>query len=181
MMIAWQGGTLVVAAGTDPTQVGLYSIAFSLAYLPLTQISWTVGTVLFPAVAATRDLETVRYQTLKALRLMALLLLPLLPVAITLAPSLIPGVLGQKWNGAIAPFQALVVVGVGQGIVNVLGEVFSGVGGETLKWRARIDILWGVGTLAAVGAGERLAGIQGAAIAYAFTSLESSGGSACLF
>jgi O-antigen/teichoic acid export membrane protein len=169
MLIAWSGGTLVVAASTDPTQVGLYSIAFSLAFLPLTQVSWTIGTVLFPAVAAARDLETVRQQTLKALRLMTLLLLPLLPVAITLAPSLIPTVLGQKWNGAVVPFQILVVVGVGQGIANVLGEVFSGVGGETLNRRARIDLMWGAGTLAAIAAGVRLAGIQGAAMAYVFT------------
>jgi O-antigen/teichoic acid export membrane protein len=169
MLIAWSGGTLVVAASTDTTQVGLYSMAFSLAYLPLTQISWTIGTVLFPAVAAARDLETVRHQALKALRLMTLLLLPLLPVAIALAPSLIPAVLGQKWVGAVAPFQTLVVVGIGQGIANVLGEVFSGVGGETLNRRARIDLLWGVGTLAAIAAGVRLAGIQGAAIAYVVT------------
>jgi PST family polysaccharide transporter len=169
MLIAWSGGTLVVAANTDATQVGLYSIAFSLAYLPLTQISWTIGTVLFPAVAATRDLDTVRHQTLKALRLMSLLLLPLLPVAITVAPSLIPAVLGQKWIGAVAPFQILVVVGVGQGIANVLGEVFSGVGGETLNRRAQIDLLWGLGTLAAIAGGVRLAGIEGAAIAYVFT------------
>jgi O-antigen/teichoic acid export membrane protein len=169
VLIAWSGGTLVVAANMDTTQVGLYSIAFSLAYLPLTQISWTIGTVLFPAVAATRDLDTVRHQMLKALRLMTLLLLPLLPVAITLAPSLIPALLGQKWIGAVAPFQILVVVGVGQGIANVLGEVFSGVGGETLNRRARIDLLWGLGTLAAIAAGVRLAGIQGAAIAHVLT------------
>jgi O-antigen/teichoic acid export membrane protein len=168
-LIAWSGGTLVVAASTDTTQVGLYSIAFSLAYLPLTQVSWTIGTVLFPAVAAERDLEIVRRQTFKALRLMTLLLLPMLPVAVTLAPSLIPAVLGQKWNGAVTPFQILVMVGVGQGIANVLGEVFSGVGGETLNRRARIDLVWGLGTLAAIAAGVRLAGIQGAAAAYVCT------------
>src|SRR5262249_48902964 len=110
MLIAWSGGTLVVAANTDATQVGLYSMAFSMAYLPLTQISWTIGTVLFPAVAATHDLDTVRHQTLKALRLMSLVLLPLLPVAITLAPSLIPAVLGQKWIGALAPFHILALI-----------------------------------------------------------------------
>jgi O-antigen/teichoic acid export membrane protein len=169
MLIAWSGGTLVVAACTDPTQVGLYTMAFSLAYAPLTQISWTIGTVLFPAVAASRDLENVRHQTLKALRLMTLLLLPLLPAAIALAPGLIPAVLGQKWVGAVAPFQILAVVGIGQGIANVLGEVFSGIGGKTLNRRARIDLLWGAGTLAAIAVGVRLAGIQGAAIAYVFT------------
>lgn len=168
-LIAWSGGTLVVAACTDATQVGLYSMAFSLAFLPLTQISWTIGTVVFPAVAARRDLENVRHQALKALRLMTLLLFPLLPAAVKLAPSLIPAVLGQKWVGAVASFQILAVVGIGQGITNMLGEVFSGMGGETLNQRARMDLLWGVGTLAAIAVGVQLGGIEGAAIAYVFT------------
>jgi len=167
--IAWEGDTLVVAASTNTTQLGWYAFAFSLAYLPLSQVSWTIGSVLFPAIASTRDLKVVRRQALKALRLMALVLLPLLPVAVVLAPSFIPELLGQKWSGAVVPFQILVVVGVGQGITNVLGEVFAGAGGESLRRRARIDIAWSVATLTAIAIGVQLAGIRGAASAHVLT------------
>jgi PST family polysaccharide transporter len=167
-VIAWQGDTLIVAASTNTTQLGLYTFAFSLAYMPLFHVSWTVGAVLLSAMAAIRDLEIVRSQAIKAVRLMTLLLLPLLPPAIALA-GLIPGLLGHKWNGAVVPFQILVVVGICQAITNTLGEVFAGVGGESLRRRARIDLIWSIGTLAAIAAGVQLAGIEGAAAAHLLT------------
>jgi len=162
-IIAWAGDTLVVGASTNATQLGLYALAFSLAFMPLTQVSWTIGTVLLPAVAAARDPVVIRRQALKALRLMALVLLPLAPVAIALAPGLIPTLIGDKWSGMVAPFQILIVVGVGQGLLNVLGEVFAGAGGESLRRRARIDMTWAITTLALIAVGVQLWGIKGAA------------------
>jgi O-antigen/teichoic acid export membrane protein len=167
--LAWTGDNLVVGASTNPTQLGLYALAFALAFLPLSQVSWTVGQVLLPAVAAARDPEVIRHQALKALRMMALLLMPLVPAAIVLAPALIPTLLGDKWEGMVVPFQILATVGVLQGILNVLGEVFAGAGGESLRRRARIDVVWAVGTLAAIAIGVQLEGIRGAAGAHVIT------------
>jgi O-antigen/teichoic acid export membrane protein len=161
--LAWTGDTLIVGASTNTTQLGLYALAFSLAFAPLTQVSWTIGTVLLPAVAAARDPDVVRRQALKALRLMALLLLPLVPAAVVLAPGLINSCLGDEWKGMVVPFQILVVVGVGQGLLNVLGEVFAGAGGLSLQRRARIDVVWAVATLALIAVGVQLYGIRGAA------------------
>jgi O-antigen/teichoic acid export membrane protein len=168
--LAWTGDNLVVGASTNPTQLGLYALAFALAFLPLTQVSWTIGTVLLPAVAAARDPEVVRRQALKALRMMSLLLMPIAPAAIVLAPALIPALLGEKWSGMVAPFQILAAVGVLQGILNVLGEVFAGAGGASLRQRARIDVVWAIGTLAAIAVGVQLAGIRGAAGAHVVTA-----------
>jgi PST family polysaccharide transporter len=161
--LAWAGDTLVVGASTNTTQVGLYALAFSLAFAPLTQVSWTIGQVLLPAVASARDPDVIRRQALKALRLMALILMPLAPAAIALAPGLIPAFLGDKWSEMVAPFQILIVVGVGQGLLNVLAEVFAGAGGESLQRRARIDVIWAITTLALIAVGVQLGGIEGAA------------------
>ena len=133
-VLAWTGDNLVVAASTNTTQLGLYALAFSLAFMPLTQVSWMLGTVLMPAIASARDPEVIRRQALKALRLTALVLMPLLPAAIVLAGGIIPALLGDEWSGMVVPFQILAVVGVGQGIINVLGEVFAGAGGASSKW-----------------------------------------------
>jgi O-antigen/teichoic acid export membrane protein len=100
---------------------------------------------------------------------MALLLLPLLPVSIALAPGLIPTLLGDKWTGVVVPFQILVVVGVGQGIFNMLGEVFAGAGGASLHRRAYTDVAWAVATLAAIAVGVQVDGIRGAAAAHVVT------------
>jgi O-antigen/teichoic acid export membrane protein len=167
--LAWSGDTLVVGATTSTTQLGLYVLAFALAFLPLRQISFTIGTVLLPAIAAANDRAVIRPQALKALRLMALLLMPIMPIAIVLAPGLIPTLIGHKWEGMVTPFQILVVVGVGLGLNNVLGEVYAGAGGETLHRRARADVPWALGTLAAIAVGANLAGIDGAAWAHVFS------------
>ncbi|MGZ4201065.1 MAG: oligosaccharide flippase family protein [Thermoleophilaceae bacterium] len=174
--VAWTCDTLAVGAFTNATQLGIYALAFSLAYAPLTQVSWTIGNVLLPAVAAARDPELVRRQTLKALRMMALLLLPILPPAIALARGLIPTLLGSQWSGMVVPFQILVVVGVGQGLANVLGETLAGVGGPSVRGRARIDVVWALSTLALIVVGVQTDGIRGAAIVHviAFCGLASA-------
>ena len=167
--LAWTCDNLVVGAFTNPTQLGLYALAFSLAYAPLTQVSWTVGQVLLPAVAAARDEEVVRRATLKAVRMMALMLLPLAPVAIAVAPGLIPAVLGHKWSGMVFPFQILIVVGVGQGVVNTLGEALAGAGVRSVGLRARIDATWALATIGAIVVGVNVGGIRGAAVAHVVT------------
>lgn len=166
---AWTFDNLIVGAFTDSYQLGLYALAFSLAFLPLTQVSWNVGAVLLAAVAAARDEEVVRRQTLKAVRIMALLLMPLLPAAIALAPGVIPGVLGHKWQGMVVPFQILFVVGVGQAVFNTLGEALAGAGVRSVGVRARIDVTWAIATIGAIVIGVNLGGIRGAAAAHVVT------------
>ncbi len=165
-LVAWSFDNLVVGAFTDPTQLGLYALAFSLAFLPLTMVSWTVGQVLLPAIAAARDPEVVRRQTLKAVRMMALLLLPIVPAAIAVAPGLIPTALGPKWDGMVVPFQILVGVGVGYGVLNALGEALAGAGVSSVRVRSRIDIVWALVTIAAIVVGVKVDGIRGAAAAH---------------
>jgi O-antigen/teichoic acid export membrane protein len=167
--LAWTLDNLVVGAFSNTTQLGLYALAFSLAFAPLTHVSWTIGQVLLPAIAAARDEELVRQQTLKALRMMTLLLVPLLPIAIALAPGLIPTVLGHKWQGMVFPFQILIIAGVGQGVLNTLGEAMAGAGPASAKVRAKIDIVWALSTIAAIIIGVNVNGIRGAAVAHVIT------------
>jgi O-antigen/teichoic acid export membrane protein len=156
--------TLVVGRLTDAAQLGLYSLAFTLAFAPLTQFSWQIGQVLFPVAAATDDVARVAARTLTAIRMTALVLLPLVPPAIILAPVLVPAVLGERWSGLVAPFQVLIVAGVGHAVLNCLGESLSAKGG--IWFRARAHAVWASATIAAVLALVSVAGIRGAAIAH---------------
>lgn len=162
---AYSLDNLLVGSLVDLRDLGLYSLAFTLAFAPLTRISWVIGSVLFPSVAATTDMEQIRRRTLKSTRLMALLLWPWAPIAVALAPVLIPALLGERWRGMVVPFQIMLVVGVAHGVLNVLAETFSGSGNA--GFRARVDALWAVGTVALVVVLTRRNGIQGAAVAHA--------------
>lgn len=153
----------VVGGLTDARDLGVYSLAFTLAFAPLTQIAWQIGRVLFPAAAANPDTSDVGRRTLVSLRLMGLLLLPFVAPVIALAPVL-PQVLGEKWHAIVVPFQLLVLAGVGQALTVVIGESLSGTG--NVGFRARINVVWALATVGAMIGLVEADGIRGAAIAH---------------
>jgi PST family polysaccharide transporter len=162
--IALNADFLVVGNLRHAEGLGLYSLAFTLAFAPLTQVSWQVGRVLFPAAAATGDLATVGRRTLVSLRLMGLILMPLVAPIVVLAPTVLPGLLGDEWRPMVAPFQILLVVGVGQALVGMLGESRSGTGG--IGFRARVNALWAAAMVGALIVLVSADGIRGAAFAH---------------
>jgi O-antigen/teichoic acid export membrane protein len=162
--VALNADFLVVGNIEAAGGLGLYALAFTLAFAPLTQVSWQVGRVLFPAAAATEEVATVGRRTLVSLRMMGLLLLPVVPPAIVLAPALLPGLLGAEWESMVAPFQILLVVGVGHAMVGMIGESLSGTGNIGL--RARINVVWAAAMVVLLIPMVSADGIRGAALTH---------------
>jgi O-antigen/teichoic acid export membrane protein len=119
---------------------------------------------MFPAAAATEDLAVVGRRTVSAVRMTGLVLFPLVPVAIVLAPEVIPAVLGDKWAPMVTPFQFLLAVGIAHAVANTIGESLSGTG--NIRFRARLDVPWAVLTLVAVAVLAEVDGIRGAAVGH---------------
>jgi hypothetical protein len=63
---------------------------------------------------------------------------PFVPPAIVLAPVILPRLLGEEWKAMVAPFQLLLIAGVGQAVINVIGESLSGRGG--VAFRATVHV-----------------------------------------
>ena len=154
---------LVIGALDGAAAVGLYSLAFVIAFAPVEHFSAEVGKVLFAAAAASNR-ESSGPRTVQAVRVMSAVLLPILPPAIVLAPVLVPAILGDQWEGMVAPLQLLLVVGVGYAILNCIGEALSGCG--EIAFRAKVNAVWSVVTLAALLALVAVDGIRGAALAH---------------
>lgn len=156
--------SVVVGHSGGARQLGLYSLAFTLAFAPLTNFAWQIGKVVFPAAAETADLEVITRRMLRITRLTATALLPLLPPLFVLAPVVLPGFLGREWKPMVVPFEILVAVGVGHAILVALGDSLSGIG--AIAWRARLHVGWSLGMIAALIVLVRLDGIRGAALAH---------------
>jgi PST family polysaccharide transporter len=154
---------LIVGNQTSAAELGLYTFAFTLGFAPLTQLSWVLGTVLFPSAAAS-DFAAVGGRTVRAAQLMALVLLPLVPLAVVLAPVLLPAIVGEQWEGSVEVFQLLFAAGVVQAVVNVVGESLSGTG--HIAWRAKVTLAWGAASAVATFALVQVDGIRGAALAH---------------
>jgi O-antigen/teichoic acid export membrane protein len=161
--VVFNADYLTVGHFTNASQLGLYSLAFTVAFAPVTQFSAQLGSVLFPAAAAS-DPETIRRRTIGGVRLTCIVLLPIVPIAVLLAPVLVPAVLGARWRGMVAPFQILVVVGVAHAILNVIGESLSGTG--NIGFRARVNVVWMLGMIGALIVLVQADGIRGAALAH---------------
>jgi teichuronic acid exporter len=154
---------LVIGRQSAATQLGLYSVAFMIAFAPLQHFSSAVGQVLMSAAAAT-GVSASGARTVVATRLMALVLLPVIPVVVVLAPTLLPVMLGKRWTGMVVPFELLVAAGIGYSIVNCIGEALSGIG--EMPFRAKFNVGWCLITLAALVVLVHFDGIRGAALAH---------------
>jgi O-antigen/teichoic acid export membrane protein len=152
---------LVIGGMGNAAVVGLYALALTIAMAPSTHISEQVGRVLFAAAAL--QPETTRERTEQSVRLMSMLFIPLLPVGILLAPTVLPAVLGEQWRPMVTAFQLLLLVGVGDAIVNCIGEALSGNG--HIEFRARVMVVRCVATLIALLILVPVDGIRGAAFA----------------
>jgi O-antigen/teichoic acid export membrane protein len=91
--------------------VGIYSVAFHIATLPLTKLAGIIKPVAFPAfslVQGRRD-EAFAY-LLKAVRLLSLMSFPVFFGLSAIAPEFVHVVLGANWIEATIPLQLIAAV-----------------------------------------------------------------------
>jgi lipopolysaccharide exporter len=110
-------------------ELGLYSLAVRLAFLPAEVSSAVVGSVAFPLFAR---LQTEPQKTATAFRTMFLglvvLLLPVVALMVVLAPSLVHEVLADKWQGT-APLIAVLAIASAIGLFgDTAVPMFEGLG-----------------------------------------------------
>jgi O-antigen/teichoic acid export membrane protein len=156
---------VIVGHYTDVARLGLYSLAFTMAFAPMTQFAWQIGKVLMPAAARTEQLDVVGARSGKAVELAAALLLPMVPPAIVLAPVLLPDLLGGAWRPMVVPCQILLAAGIAHAVLAIVREFLVGSG--SVRFCVRVDGLWLAAMVVALYIGVRLDGITGAAIAHA--------------
>jgi O-antigen/teichoic acid export membrane protein len=155
---------VIVGRYTDVAQLGLYSLAFTIAFAPVTQFAWQIGKVLLPAAARTETLASVGTRATKAVQASILLLLPAVPPMIALAPVVLPALLGPEWKPMVLPFQILLVAGVSQAVLAILREFLLGSG--SVAFCVRVDAVWLLAMVAALFVAVPLIGIRGAALTH---------------
>lgn len=152
---------LVIGMVGNASLVGLYSMANTIAMSPWRQFSSQIGQVLFAAAAT--EPETSNQRTVRSVQLMSMLMVPLIPVAVLVAPAALPSILGPEWAPMVHTFQVLIVVGIGNAVVNCIAEPLTGIG--FVAFRAKVVMAQCCATLLALMVLVPVAGILGAALA----------------
>ena len=162
--LAYNIDYVLVGRFTDVTQVGLYALAFSIAFAPVTQIAWQVGKVLFTSTARSDDRAEVAGRAARAVRVTALLVWPVVVPAVVLAPKLLPWILGPEWGPMVTPFQLLMAAGAVHGVMAVLREFILGAG--NVRICLAVDAGWLAATVLGLMALVPVLGITGAALVH---------------
>jgi len=120
---------ILIGKFVSPLQVGLYSKAYSLLLMPLTQISSPMASVAIPALSKLQN-DPERYSNyyLKAVKLIAYIAAPLVVMMGILSKEIVLLVLGNQWQGAIPIFRILAVCAFCQPIGSTVGWIYISLG-----------------------------------------------------
>jgi len=160
---------LLIGRFAGPAALGIYSRAYSLMLMPLSQVSRVVGRVMFPALSAIQDDKPrVKRVYLKSISVIGLITFPMMIGALATSDHFILALLGNKWTEAIPLFKIFCLVGLLQSIWTTVGWIYQSQGRTGLYFA--IGLIGSVTYVLAFVIGIRW-GIMGVAWSYAIGNL----------
>ena len=155
---------LLIGRFLGAESLGFYDLAYKIFLFPISNISYVIGRVMFPALSEIQeDKERVRINYIKACRYISSVSFPVMIGIMVTAPLLVRVVFGPQWEESIFIVQVLAIVGLLQSLTTTMGWLYQSQG--------RTDVLFRWGILAIVVYGIAFAiglhwGINGVAVAY---------------
>lgn len=106
---------LLIGKFIGTTSLGYYSMAYNVMMLPVQRCSQMFVKVMFPALSRMKeDIEKFKRSWLRAIRLTAAVIVPLMLGLICLAPQFVKVIYGERWLPAVPLLQLLAVCGIVQ-------------------------------------------------------------------
>jgi O-antigen/teichoic acid export membrane protein len=133
---------LLVGRLFGPAALGVYTLAFNLANLVVTNAGFLFARVAFPLFSRLQDEPSQLQEAyLRMVSYLALIALPVLCGLCLLADDFVAVVYGPRWASAVAPLRVLTVLGAARALATLGGDVVRAVG--------RPDVLSRLGLLTA--------------------------------
>jgi PST family polysaccharide transporter len=156
---------LLVGRYLGVVPLGYYSFAYGLMMLPIQNISWVVGKVVFPAFSHLgEDNAHFRKAFLRVCTKIGTLTFPMMLGMLVTADVLVTVMLGGKWLPAVPLVRILAPVGMLQSLSSMAGIIYLTKGRSEL--RLRWAVIADVSAVMSFAVGLRW-GISGVATAYA--------------
>jgi O-antigen/teichoic acid export membrane protein len=153
-----------------PYALGIYSRAYSLMLLPITQVNSVLAPVMVPVFSKFQgDPTRVRMVFLRVIRMLTFVTFPMMLGLFVVARPFVLGLLGEQWAGVIPLIQILALVGLTQAVCHPTGWIYISQGRtDWLFW-------WGVcGSgflIVAIVVGILFGSVKSVAIAYLIANL----------
>jgi O-antigen/teichoic acid export membrane protein len=164
----WNVDNILVGGTLGAAPLGAYSLACSVALSPMKRIATPITQVLFPAFSRMREGDQIAAAWLRALRVVALIVTPVMLGVVVVAPDLVPVVFGAKWLAAVPVLQLLAVVGLLLALTALNTGILQSLGHTRTLLRSTLMV--SVGSIIGFAAGLPF-GITGVAATYLLASL----------
>lgn len=131
---------LIIGRLLGPVALGHYARAYELMLVPVRQLAWMLGRVMFPSLARAQSSPgDVTRLYLTAVRIIALLAMPAMALLTATAPDVVPLVFGPAWTPMVPIVQILAPVGALHSIVSTVGWIYQSTGRTDLllRWGLR--------------------------------------------
>lgn len=130
---------LLIGRFIGSSALGIYSCAYKLMILPISQISGIISQVMFPVLSIIQnDIERVKRIYLRSTRSIALITFPVMTGLFVVANPFILSIYGAKWAGVIPILKILCLIGVVQSVGTTVGWIYTSQG------RTDIMFKWGI-------------------------------------
>jgi len=147
LFVAMNLDTAVIGKLLGTEELGYYVLAITLANLITTSLSKLASGIMMPAYSKLQlDKPALRSAYLRTVQFVSLATFPATVGALVTAEFVIHVVYGEKWSGAVLPFQILVIFGLMRSLASINGYLFEGIG------RPQMPFYVGVLRLIALGA-----------------------------
>jgi PST family polysaccharide transporter len=160
---------LLVGKVLGAAPLGIYSRAYSVMLMPISQVNLVTTRVMFPALSRLQaDPGRAKRAYLRAVGLIALVTFPLVVGLFVEARSFVLALYGPKWSEMISILQILCIAGLFQSIGTTTGWIYQSQG--RTDWLFRWGLAAGLLTIASFAIGI-VWGLVGIAVAYTARTL----------
>lgn len=116
---------IVIGRAAGPASLGLFNIAYEISSLPSSELTMPINRAVFPGYAKLMgDKGKLQEAFLRVIGVLAILIIPAGMGVACVADTLVPVVLGAKWNDAIPLVQVLALAGVARALQHNLESVY---------------------------------------------------------
>ncbi|NJB86653.1 PST family polysaccharide transporter [Lewinella marina] len=160
---------LMVGKVLGESALGVYSRAYTLMLLPLSNISNVISGVMFPAYSQIQDeKERIKRIYLRITRVIGYLTFPMMFGLCVVAEPFIALLLGPQWMGVVPVIEILAPLGAVQSISTLEGNIFLSQGATRLQFVT--GVISKVVMVASMAVGLYLGDLTGIAWAYLISS-----------
>jgi O-antigen/teichoic acid export membrane protein len=148
--------------------LAVYSIAFNVIVTPVNRIATPLMQVFFPAFSRMRDPARIAGAWLRAVRMIALVVVPAMLTLVVVAPDFVAVLFGPKWHRAGPVVQILAPVGLLQSLMTLNNGILQSL--DRTRVLFRFSLVMSAVTVGAFAAGLPW-GLHGVATAYLLVTL----------